>query len=89
MATEQLEESALSRLKSISEELQGINAEIVGNLEVLQVRDGLVKALITRCDGIALELDAIQMELGHPLPWTPAAETESPDTSSDGSGLVP
>ena len=63
MADDPLTTSANTRLHAISEELHSINSEIIQNLELLLERDELVAKLIARCDGIALELDAIRLEI--------------------------
>ena len=89
MATDQLEYSQLSRLESISEELRAIEAEIVANLETLQARRDLVAELIARCDRLALELDALALEREGTARGATDVEMESPDTSGDGSGLLP
>ena len=89
MATETFEQSANSRLHSISEELTAINSEIIANLELLPDQKELVERLLSRCDGIALELDAIRLEFANQDGGTPAGEKKSPEPSGDGSGLMP
>ena len=89
MTNDTFEQDATPRLNAISEELHKINTEIIANLESLPEQTALVGRLIERCDGIALELDALQMELGIPTDSPPPGAEKSPEPTAGRSGLQP
>ena len=89
MTNDTFEQDATPRLNAISEELHKINTEIIANLESLPEQTALVGRLIERCDGISLELDALQMELGNSRDGLTVGKLEKAGSSADGSGLQP
>jgi hypothetical protein len=88
-ANGQFEHSLIARLHTLSEELHAINTQIIANLETLPEQTELVGRLISQCDDIALELDAIRMELRVSSDGSAGGEMIKAESSADGSGLKP
>ena len=87
MATERSHHSAPARIETINEEIHVIRTVIAGNLPDLPRKPELVDELIRRCDGLALDLDAIRAELYDSSSATSTMGMKNPDPSPDGSGL--